>query len=163
MKKFMKTAMSAAILSGMMLFAFSCNSGNTEKFLQDKQGRKELFKQIAENHNYMMDFMEVVMQDDHGRKMIIHHEGMMETMMKEGNMKRMIDDMSRVCEEDPATCEKFTNMMMNHSSMMEMMMRKMNDKGYMDKDAMMQGMEMMNEQEGMHEEEMHDEGHMHEH
>ncbi|MEZ4900129.1 MAG: hypothetical protein R2806_25040 [Saprospiraceae bacterium] len=59
-------------IAGSSWLLSSCNSTapNTDQILQNEASRKQLFEQIASNHEMMMDFMPVMMGNEHAKMML---------------------------------------------------------------------------------------------
>ncbi|MDF1573343.1 MAG: hypothetical protein P1P82_17170 [Bacteroidales bacterium] len=153
-------------ISMLTVLVLNVNGQNTDvKGLLDNQDtRTEIFNAIANDHQLMMDFMQVAKKNEHGAMMMRNAEnhemgkmepekgGMMEMndehqmmdMMKDNPemMQKMMGNMMQMCEKDTAMRSQMVNMMTEHPEMMKMCMQKMNEKGMMHPDG-----KMMNKEE----------------
>ena len=109
----------------------SCNqTTDPSTMLENSESRTEMFKQIASNHDYMMDFMESMQTNDHAMQMMQENKEMMGMMMKGEGMQMMKTD-------------SMMHSMMKDGKMMGNMMQMMHKNGMMSEDCMKSCMSMM--------------------
>ncbi|MEO5603721.1 MAG: hypothetical protein ABIR06_22565 [Cyclobacteriaceae bacterium] len=64
-----KTALSFIALISLI----ACNNSNRSTILGDESFRKEIYSEILNNHTYIKELMDSMMNNEHG-KMMIHHD-----------------------------------------------------------------------------------------
>lgn len=116
---------------------------STEQVLADEAQRKEVMQTIADNHEMMMEMMDVMMNSEHGKMMMSGNKDMMGMMMGDkekmmGMMKEkpemmhgMMQYMMQMCKSDSSQCDHMAQMMSDHHGMMKSMMGMMHEKGMM--------------------------------
>ena len=131
------------------------------KILQNENARTELFKKIASNHEYMTEFMQIAMNEEHGKMMMMQNKDMMAMMMQNQEammnmmkenpamMQGMMQNMMAMGKEDSAMAGNMAGMMMQNPSMMMNMMNMMHQKGMMSKECMDEAMAKMKNMQGM--------------
>lgn len=139
----------------MMTFLTLNSFGQDKKIanlLKNPENRIEIFNNILNNHEFMMEFMQSMQGNKHAMTMMQSNNEMMENkggmgMNKDNKMKenpemmqKMLGNMMDKCKQDSAACNKMTDMMTNHPEMMEMCIKKMKEKGMMDPDGKMKMM-----------------------
>ncbi len=117
-----------------------CNTTpSAEQLLQDEAMRKELFSTIAGNHEMMMEFMNVMIQNEHAMSMMQGNKQMMQHMMGGKGMQHMMGMM----KENASMMQGMMQHMMNDPQMMRHMMQMMHQKGMMSQECMQQMMQQM--------------------
>ncbi|WNH10315.1 hypothetical protein [Thalassobellus suaedae] len=105
-----------------LLALHSCTpKTDVNALLKDTETKNEIFDAIAENHDYMMGFIENMRTNNHAMQMMQGNENMMGTMMQGKGMQMMIND----------------------STMMGNMMQMMHKNGMMSDACMQEMMQMM--------------------
>lgn len=119
----------------------SCNQKtDTNAILENSETRSEILKTITGNHNYMMEFMESMHNNEHAMQMMQGNQKMMGMMMKGNGMKMMM--------KDSMMTKNIMHSMMKDGKMMGNMMQMMHKEGMMGEDCMKSCMKMM-ENKGM--------------
>ena len=117
----------------------SCNQNtDTKSLLENTETRNEIISNIAGNHNYMMEFMGAIQENDHAMQMIQGDQNMMGSMMKDHGMQMMM--------KDSMMMKSMMQSMMKEGKMMGNMMQMMHKKGMISDDCMESCKNMMNEQ-----------------
>ena len=131
----MKTLM--VILSAIGLLSLnSCNQEkNAQALLENPETRNEIFTTIADNHDYMAEFMDNMPKSQHAMQMMHGNKNMMGSMMQGEGMQMMM--------KDSAMMHSMMNGMMNDGKTMGSMMKMMHEKGMMTEDCMQSCMQMM--------------------
>ena len=142
------------LISMFTVFVYNVNGQNTDVkgLLDNQETRTEIFNTIAGDHQMMMDFMKVAMENEHGAMMEMNSEHQMMEMNSEHQMMDMIKDnpemmqkmmgnMMQMSEKDTAMRSQMANMMTEYPEMMKMCMQKMKEKGMMNPDGKMMNME----------------------
>lgn len=140
----------------LTVLVFNVNSQNTnvKGLLDNQETRTAIFNAITSDHQLMMDFMKVAMENEHGAMMMRNDEnhrmkkmeskkGGMMSMMKENPemMQEMMGNTMKMCEKDSVIRNHMANMMTEHPEMMKMCMQKMKEKGIMHPDGKMMNKE----------------------
>jgi len=120
---------------GLMSLNGCKQSTDVEALLQNEETRSEILKDLVQNHDYMMEFMEQMQGSDHAMQMMQGNKKMMGTMMKGQGMQMMMGDSTMM--------HSMMNGMMKDGEMMGEMMQMMHDKGMMSEECMQSGMKMM--------------------
>jgi hypothetical protein len=133
----MKTV--ALILSIIGLTTLSsCNQNtDTKSLLENTETRNEIISTIASNHNYMMEFMGAMQENDHAMQMMQGDHNMMGSMLKGNGMQMMM--------KDSMMMGNMMQGMMKDGKMMGSMVQMMHEKGMMSEDCMQSCMKMMGE------------------
>ncbi|QFZ54855.1 DUF4175 domain-containing protein [Oceanihabitans sp. IOP_32] len=100
---------------------------NPQAVLENPETRTEVFNDIAQNDDYMTEFMENMHNNPQAMQMMQGNKNMMDAMMQGEGMQMMMED----------------GMMMH--SMMDGMMKMMHEKGMMSEDCMESCSKMMGE------------------
>lgn len=123
---------------GLMALA-SCNQGtNPKAVLENEETRTEMFDAIANNHNYMTEFMDIMQGNEHAMQMVQGNHKMMGNMMKGDGMQMMM-------MKDSMMMMNMMQSMMKDGKMMGNMMKMMHEKGMMSEDCMEFCKQMMGE------------------
>lgn len=120
---------------GLMSLNGCKQSTDVQALLQNEETRSEILKDLVQNHDYMMEFMEQMQGSDHAMQMMQGNKKMMGTMMKGQGMQMMMGDSTMM--------HSMMNGMMKDGEMMGEMMQMMHDKGMMSEECMQSGMKMM--------------------
>jgi len=110
---------------------------DVKAMLQNSETRSEVIKTIAENHDYMAEFMDSMPNNQHALQMMQGNEKMMGSMMQGGGMQMMMKDSTMM--------HSMMDGMMNDGKMMGTMMKMMHEKGMMGEDCMESCTKMMGE------------------
>lgn len=114
----------------------SCNQEkNAQALLEDPETRNEIFTTIADNHDYMSEFMDNMPSNQHAMQMMQGNKKMMGSMMQGEGMQMMMRDSTMM--------HSMMNGMMNDGKTMGTMMKMMHEKGMMTEDCMQSCMQMM--------------------
>jgi hypothetical protein len=114
----------------------SCNQKtDPNAMLENTDSRMELFDAIANNHNYMTEFMDNMQDNDHAMQMMHGNQKMMGNMMQGGGMQMMV--------KDSMMMKNMMQSMMKDGKMMGNMMKMMHEKGMMGEDCMESCKKMM--------------------
>lgn len=120
----MNNTIKIAILLIMTGFFTACQQPQSaEQVLSDETQRKEAMQTIANNHEMMMEMMDVMMNSEHGTMMMSDNKEMMGMMM---DNQQMMQDMVK-----------------GNPGMMKGMMDMMHQKGMMNDECYKNGMNMM--------------------
>ena len=155
----MKTITIFITMLTVLVFNVNGQNADVKSLLDNQETRTEIFNAIAEDHQLMMDFMQVAKENEHGAMMMRNTEnhqmkkieskesGMMHKndehqmmeMMKDNPemMQKMMGNMMEMCKKDTVMRNQMINMMTEHPEMMKMCMQKMKEKGTMDPDGKM--------------------------
>ncbi|MDE3741086.1 hypothetical protein [Maribacter polysaccharolyticus] len=104
--------------------------------LENSETKTEIFDAIANNHSYMMQFMQNMQASDHAMQMMKGDNQMMGKMMQGGMQMMMKDSMMMM---------NMMQSMMKDGKMMGNMMRMMHEKGMMSDECMESCKNMMAE------------------
>ncbi|QHI36576.1 hypothetical protein IMCC3317_19390 [Kordia antarctica] len=122
----------------------SCKQETDVKaMLQNSETRSEVIKTIAENHDFMTEFMENMQGNNHAMQMMQGNKKMMGTMMQGEGMQMMMKDSAMM--KQMMGNKQMMHSMMNDGKMMEKMMKMMHEKGMMSEDCMESCTKMMGE------------------
>ena len=126
----MRTVVIIISVIGVMALG-SCNQEtDPNPILENEETRDEVFDAIANNHNYMTEFMDDMQGNEHAMQM-------MGNMKKGGGMQMMMKDSMMMM--------KMMQSMMKDGKMMGNMMKMMHEKGMMSEDCMESCKQMMGE------------------
>lgn len=133
------------LISMFTVFVYNVNGQNTDVkgLLDNQETRTEIFNAIAGDHQMMMDFMKVAMENEHGAMIEMNSEHQMMDMIKDNPemMQKMMGTMMQMSKKDTAMRSQMANMMTEYPEMMKMCMQKMKEKGMMNPDGKMMNME----------------------
>lgn len=122
-QKFIKSKLnimkkSIALLSLIALFTLSnCNQKPAvSKMLENQESRTEIYKAIVDNHDYLMEFMDSIHNNQNAMKSIRQNN-----MMK---CKMMMKDSTLMKSDSTMNCMKLQKRMMNHDCMQSCMKMK---------------------------------------
>lgn len=104
--------------------------------LQNPDTKQEIFSAIAGDHQMMMDFMNMMMDNEHARMMMKGNEKMRDMMMEQGYMMSMMKD-------NPDMMHNMMTRMMKDGTMMSHMMQMMQQQGMMSEECTQSCMKMM--------------------
>lgn len=80
-----------------LLTVVSCNKKqDVSDMLKNQETKKEIFNAIVDNHDYMMDFMETMQNNEHVMQMMQENKIMMGHMMKGKGMLMMMTDSTQM-------------------------------------------------------------------
>ena len=140
----MKHTIKIAVLIMITGFFTACQQPQSaDKILADETQRNAVMQTIADDHEMMMEMMDVMMHSEHGKMMMSGNKEMMGMMMGDrekmmGMMKEhpdmmhgMMQNMMQMCREDSSQCDHIAQMMSSHHGMMKNMMGMMHQKGMM--------------------------------
>ena len=116
-------------MKGLLSLNGCKQSTDVQTLLQNEETRSEILKDLVQNHDYMMEFMEQMQGSDHAMQMMQGNKKMMGTMMKGQGMQMMMGDSTMM------------NQMMGNRQMIHSMMNGMMKEKGMD----MEGMGMMDD------------------
>ncbi|TDQ21949.1 hypothetical protein [Tenacibaculum caenipelagi] len=69
----------------------SCNpKPDIDKILKDQETKERIFKSIAEDHEYMTEFIKTMHNNEHAMQMMMHNDMMMNNMMGNKNIMHQI-------------------------------------------------------------------------
>ena len=124
------------IFSMLTLLTFNGYSQNVDvKGLLDKpETQTEIFNAIVGDHKLMMDFMNVVKENEHASMMMHERNHPMEKMKSKEGMSEMSGKPHMMDQGE------MMSMMKDNPEMMQMCMQKMKEKGMMGKDGKMKMM-----------------------
>lgn len=131
------------VAGALMALLAGCSAPTPDQVLQDPEARKEIFSRIAGDHELMMEFMNVMMQNEHAM-MMQGNEQMMRHMMGGQGMQHMMGMM----KQSPDMMQGMMSHMMSDPTMMQHMMQMMHQKGMMSAECMQQMMKMMEASSG---------------
>jgi hypothetical protein len=137
----MKYTATLIVMASMLLFSTNCNNPSADKLCKDDESRGKIISELVNNHDYMNQVMDSVMQNKYGMELMARNhdmkgsmmsgQSMMNMMKSDTSMHRMMMDMM---DKDSAFCSKMGNLMMENPNMKNMMKDKMIKDGYiMDK------------------------------
>ena len=140
----MKKSIIFLLVTGM-LTAISCNQKpDVNKMLENQETKKEIFNAIADNHDYMMEFMETMQNSEHAMQMMQGNKMMMHKMMRGNGMQMMINDSTMM--KSMIGNKNMMRQMMQHmvadSTEINSMMQMMHQKGMMTSECMQSCMKM---------------------
>ncbi|MCG2418799.1 hypothetical protein K8089_07175 [Aequorivita sp. F47161] len=110
---------------------------NPQAVLENPETRTEVFNDIAQNDDYMTEFMESMHDNQHAMQMMQGNKKMMSSMMQGEGMQMMMKDSTMM--------HSIMDGMMNDGKMMGTMMKMMHEKGMMSEDCMESCSKMMGE------------------
>lgn len=110
---------------------------NPQAVLENPETRTEVFNDIAQNDDYMTEFMESMHDNQHAMQMMQGNKKMMSSMMQGEGMQMMMKDSTMM--------HSMMDGMMNDGKMMGTMMKMMHEKGMMSEDCMESCSKMMGE------------------
>ena len=165
--------MKALIMLVSMMTFLSLNSPAQSKkvnrLLDKQETRTEIFNNILNNHELMMEFMQAMKGNEHAMMMMkssspmtgkskdmgmngdhpmMGNSNMMGSMKDNPEMmQKMMSNMMDQCQNDSVMCNKMADMMTDHPQMMKMCMQKMKEKGMMGTDGKMDMMKQENQSE----------------
>jgi hypothetical protein len=140
----MKTLVIIFSVVGLMTLNSCKQESGAQAMLENTETRSEIMKAIADNHDFMTEFMENMQGNEYAMQLMQGNKEMMSNMMMgEGKQMMMKDMMSN---------KEMMNSMM--SEMMGTMMNMMHEKGLMSDECMKSCMENMNSK-GMNMGDMH--------
>lgn len=117
----------------------SCNQNtDTKSLLENTETRNEIISNIAGNHNYMMEFMGAIQENDHAIQMMQGDKNMMDKMMQ--------GDATQMMMKDSTMMRNMMQSMMKDGKVMGNMMQMMHKNEMMSDDCMESCRNMMNEQ-----------------
>jgi len=133
-----------------LLAMYSCNKKtDVNTMLKNSETRTEIFKSIANNQEFMTEFMEDMQSSDHAIQMMQGNRKLMGNMMEGPGMQMMMKDslmMKNMMQGMMGNMEGHQSMMkemMKDGKMMGKMMKMMHEKGMMSEDCMQSSMKMM--------------------
>ncbi|WP_428741023.1 hypothetical protein [Tenacibaculum sp.] len=93
----MKKSIILLLILGSQIL-ISCNQKpDVDKILKDQETKERIFKSIAENHEYMTEFMETMHNNEHAMQMMMNNNMMMNNMMGNKNMMhQMMNDSTKM-------------------------------------------------------------------
>lgn len=142
MKKTINTCLMALLAIPMFI---GCNPENSaERILTNQDFRKEIFKKIAENPEYMQEFATTSGMME-GEGMMAHDTMAMMDMMKENPqmMENMMRSMIQMCEKDTSMCSLVAEEMTENPKMMKHLEKHIHQNGTTKKEeSMMNGHKM---------------------
>jgi len=125
------------IFAVVMLGFTACNQqSNVKDLLSNPETRNEIYSTITNNHQMMMEFMDIAKDSKHAMMMIQEDEFFESEMMNMENMKKTAD----MFMQDSLACDHLTDNMMGNREVMNMILRKMHKQGMMDKNSMQESM-----------------------
>lgn len=120
----------------LFLTLFGCNQRmDSNAMLDNAETRSEIFTTIAGNHGYMMEFLDVIQNNEHAMQMMQGNRAMMGQMMEGDGMQMMMNDSMMM--------RGMMQNMMQDGRLMSHMMQMMHQEGIMGEDCMHSSMEMM--------------------
>jgi hypothetical protein len=142
----MKTLKKVSMLIALIALFASCKPNTDPKqILADKEAKKGIIAEIANNTETVNEMMEVFMNNEKAKMvmlgneklnmMVIQNHGTIMKIMKDNPdlMQSMMNDMMEACKNDPQMMTSMCNIMMENKPMMEMMQKMKGDKkGNMD-------------------------------
>ncbi len=130
----MRTLVIIFSVVGLMTLNSCKQEADVQAILQNSETRSEVIKAIAEDHNYMTEFMENMQDNNHAMQMMQGNKKMMGMMMQGDGMQMMKDSMMT---------KNMMHSMMKDGKMMGNMMQMMQKEGMMSEDCMQSCMKMM--------------------
>lgn len=134
----------------LLVFGFislnSCNRYEDPKVtLQDPEKRIEFFNAIAENQDYIAEFMETMQNNEIASQLMHGNKKLMEMIMKGNSMQMMIKDSIIMNDmmNNKEMMQSIMDEMMKDGNMVGNMMQMMYEKGMMSQECMKSGMNMM--------------------
>lgn len=124
----------AITLFALAIFGLTaCNQQPAvHEVLDDQESREDVYKTIVNDEDMMVEFMNVMQDNQHAMMMMQGNEHMMSGMMNRENMMEMMS----VYMNDSTACEHLTDSMMVHRRTMNMMLEKMHEQGMMNQECM---------------------------
>jgi hypothetical protein len=122
---------------------------NPQALMETHESRTEVYNTIAQNDDYMTEFMANLQNDENAMEMMQGNNKMMGSMIKGENMQMMMKDsmmMKNMMQGMMGNMESRQSMMkemMKDGKMMGTMMKMMHEKGMMSEDCMQSSMNMM--------------------
>jgi DNA-dependent RNA polymerase auxiliary subunit epsilon len=137
----MKTTTIILMAIGFISLTSCVQKTDTDALLGNTATRTELFKAIANNDNYMIEFMDNIEGNNQAMQMMTGNQKIMGSMMKDPRMQMMMMNDSMM------SMNRMKSMMKNGMGMKHMkhMMQMMHSEGMMSKDCMNSSMKMMND------------------
>lgn len=140
----MRTLVIIFSVVGLMTFNSCKQEPNVQAMLENTETRNEIMQTIADNPDFMTDFMEDIQNNSQAMQMMQGHNGMRTMIMNGENMHMM---------KDSTMTMNTMHSMMKDGKMMGNMMQMMHNEGMMSEDCMKSGMKMMGDKGmnmGMH-------------
>lgn len=131
----MKTLVVIFSVIGLLTLNSCKQETDVQALLENAETRSEVLKTIAENHNFMTEFMENMQGNNHAMQMIQGNKKMMGMMMNGEAMQMMM--------KDSMIANNMMHSMMKDGAMMRNMMKMMHKKGTMSEDCMKSSMKIM--------------------
>lgn len=133
----MKTLLIVLSAVGLVSLNSCTQETNPQAVLENPETRTEVFNDIAQNDDYMTEFMESMHDNQHAMQMMQGNKKMMSSMMQGEGMQMMMKDSTMM--------HSMMDGMMNDGKMMGTMMKMMHEKGMMSEDCMESCSKMMGE------------------
>jgi hypothetical protein len=133
----MKTLIIIFSVIGLITFNSCKQESNPQVLMNSPETRTEVFDAIAQNDDYMTEFMENLYGNQHTMQMMQGNKKMMGNMMQGEGMQMMMKDSMMI--------KNMMQGMMKDGKMMGTMMQMMHEKGMMSEDCMESCSKMMGE------------------
>ena len=130
----MRTLVIIFSVVGLMTFNSCKQEPNVQALLENTETRNEIMQKIADNPNYMTDFMENMQNNNQARQMMQGNKHMRTMMMKGEGMQMMKDSTMNM---------NTMHSMMKDGKMMGTMMKMMHNEGMISEDCMQSCIKMM--------------------
>jgi hypothetical protein len=134
----MKTTTIILMAIGIISLSSCEQKTATNAMLENSETRTELFDAIANNNNYMTEFMGNMQGNNQAMQMMKGNQKMMGTMMKDQGMEMMM-------MKDSLMSMNMMQSMMKDGKMMNQMMQIMHTEGMISEDCMNSSTKMMND------------------
>jgi len=133
----MKTLLIILSLIGFVSLNSCMQETNPQALMETHESRTEVYNTIAQNDDYMTEFMANLQNDENAMEMMQGNNKMMGSMIKGENMQMMMKDSTMM--------HSMMGTMMDDGKMMGTMMKMMHEKGMMSEDCMESCSKMMGE------------------
>lgn len=133
----MKTLLVILSLIGFISLNSCIQETNPQALMETHKSRTVVYNAIAQNDDYMMEFMANLQNNENAMEMTQGNNKMMGSMIKGENMQMMMKDSSMM--------HSMMNGIMNDGKMMGTMMKMMHEKGMVSEDCMESCSKMMGE------------------